>query len=86
MMIYYAPTILKGVGFGPSGALLSSMGMAGVYLVMTAIGLTVVDRVGQRRLSLLMIPGATVSLLALGALFMLGMAGSGQAGGWLAAC
>jgi hypothetical protein len=79
MMIYYAPTILKGVGFGPSGALLSSMGMAGVYPVMTAIALTVVDRVGRRRLSLLMISGATVSLLALGTLFMLGMAGSGQA-------
>jgi sugar porter (SP) family MFS transporter len=81
MMIYYAPTILKGLGFGPSGALLTSMAIAGVYLVMTAIGLTVVDRLGRRRLSLLMIPGATLSLLALGTLFMMGMAGSGQA--WL---
>jgi sugar porter (SP) family MFS transporter len=81
MMIYYAPTVLKGAGFGPSAALLSSMGIAAVYLVMTAIGLSVVDRIGRRRLSLLMIPGATLSLLVLGALFVMGMAGSSQA--WL---
>lgn len=79
MMIYYAPTILKGAGFGPSSALLSGMGIAVVYLVMTCIGLAVVDRVGRRRLSLLMIPGAAASLVALGALFMLGLTGSGHA-------
>lgn len=81
MMIYYAPTILKGAGFGPNSALLSSMGIAAVYLTMTALGLTIVDRVGRRRLSLLMIPGAAVSLIALGLLFMLGMTGNGHV--WL---
>lgn len=81
MMIYYAPTILKGAGFGPSAALLCSMGIAAVYLVMTVIGLAMVDRIGRRRLSLLMISGAAASLVALGALFMLGMAGNGQV--WL---
>ena len=81
MMIYYAPTILKDAGFGPSSSLLCSIAIAAVYLVMTFIGLQIVDRVGRRRISLLMIPGATVSLLALGALFMLNMAGGGQA--WL---
>ena len=81
MMIYYAPTILKGAGFGPDSALLSSMGIAAVYLVMTCIGLAVVDRVGRRRLSLLMIPGATLALIVLGAFFMLGMTGGKQA--WL---
>ena len=81
MMIYYAPTILKGVGFGPSAALLSAMAIAGVYLAMTSIGLAVVDRIGRRRLSLLMIPGAAVSLVIFGALFMLHLAGSGHA--WL---
>lgn len=81
MMIYYAPTILKGAGFGPQSALLSVMGIAAVYLAMTALGLTIVDRLGRRRLSLLMIPGAAASLVALGALFILGLAGGGQA--WL---
>ena len=79
MMIYYAPTMLKGVGFGPSAALLSSMMIAVDYLVMTAIGLAIVERVGRRHLSLFMIPGATISLIAFGALFALGLAGQGQA-------
>ena len=85
MMIYYAPTILKGAGFGPDSALLSSMGIAVVYLIMTCIGLAVVDRVGRRRLSLLMIPGATIALLVLGTLFMLGMT-SGRDAWWLVGC
>ena len=81
MMIYYAPTILKGVGFGPSAALLSSMMIAVDYLVMTAIGLSVVERIGRRRLSLFMIPGAAISLVVFGALFVLGIAGAGHS--WL---
>ena len=85
MMIYYAPTILKGAGFGPDFALLSSMGIASVYLVMTCVGLAVVDRVGRRRISLLMIPGATIALLVLGALFMLGMT-KGHDAWWLIGC
>lgn len=81
MMIYYAPTILKGAGFGPESALLSGMGIAAVYLSMTAAGLMVVDRIGRRHLSLMMIPGAALALAVLGALFILGMGGSGHA--WL---
>jgi len=81
MMIYYAPTILKGVGFGPSAALLSSMMIAVDYLVMTAIGLSVVERIGRRRLSLFMIPGAAISLVVFGGLFVVGLAGPGQS--WL---
>ena len=79
MMIYYAPTILKGAGFGGDSPLLSSMGIAAVYLVMTVVGLLVVDRVGRRRLSLCMIPGAALALLVLGACFMLGMTHGSQA-------
>lgn len=81
MMIYYAPTILRGAGFGAGAALLSAMGIAAVYLAMTSVGLALVDRVGRRRLSLAMIPGAAVSLVAFGALFMLGLDGPGHA--WL---
>lgn len=81
MMIYYAPTILKGAGFGADGALLSSMGIAAVYLVMTCIGLAIVDRVGRRRLSLLMIPGAAIALIVLGTFFMLDMTKGKEA--WL---
>ena len=79
MMIYYAPTMLKGVGFGERGALLTNVGLAVIYLAMTAVGLAIVDRIGRRRLSLIMIPGATLALVVLGALFVLKMTGGGQA-------
>ena len=52
MMIYYAPTMLTGVGFATSSALRASLGLGLVYAVMTALGLVIVDRVGRRRLSL----------------------------------
>ena len=52
MMIYYAPTMLTGVGFATSSALKASLGIGLIYAVMTAAGLVIVDRVGRRRLSL----------------------------------
>jgi sugar porter (SP) family MFS transporter len=75
MMIYYTPTLLKGVGFGESSALLTNVGIAAIYLVMTALGLAIVDRVGRRRLALLTLPGAALSLALLGTLFATGRTG-----------
>jgi sugar porter (SP) family MFS transporter len=66
MMIYYSPTLLKGLGFGESGALLTNVGLGAIYLAMTAVGVAIVDRVGRRRLSLAMIPGAALALAAFG--------------------
>lgn len=74
MMIYYAPTILSGAGFGASSSLLASVGLAVVYVVMTGIGLLVVEKVGRRKLMLWMIPGAVVSLSVLGYMFAHDMA------------
>lgn len=79
MMIYYAPTLLKGVGFGERSALLTNVGIAAIYLVMTATGLAVVDRIGRRRLSLVTLPGAALSLAVLGALFATGRTGPDDA-------
>jgi sugar porter (SP) family MFS transporter len=79
MMIYYAPTLLKGVGFGEGSALLTNVGIAAIYLIMTATGLAIVDRVGRRRLSLVTLPGAALSLAVLGALFATGRTGPDDA-------
>lgn len=79
MMIYYAPTILSGAGFGTSAALLASVGLAVVYAIMTAIGVLIVERVGRRRLMLFMIPGSVVSLAILGFMFSKGLANGPQA-------
>jgi len=78
MIIYYAPTILTDNGFSTSAALRVSVGLGGTYLVMMIVGLSIVDRVGRRRLSLIMIPGAAASLAVLGALFVTGHSGRGS--------
>ncbi|MDQ1645361.1 MAG: hypothetical protein QOJ50_1545 [Cryptosporangiaceae bacterium] len=78
MIIYYAPTILTGNGFSTAAALRVSVGLGLTYLVMMIVGLTIVDHVGRRRLTLVMIPGAAASLAALGALFVTGHSGRGS--------
>ncbi|HEX8415164.1 MAG TPA: sugar porter family MFS transporter [Sphingomicrobium sp.] len=75
MMIYYTPTLLKNVGFAETSALQVNVGIATIYLVMTALGLAIVDRVGRRRLALLTLPGAALSLAVLGTLFASGRTG-----------
>ncbi|MEP7092051.1 MAG: sugar porter family MFS transporter, partial [Nocardioidaceae bacterium] len=75
MIIYYSPTILTDNGFSTTTALRVSVGLGAVYLVMMIVGLTIVDRVGRRRLTMIMVPGAAVSLLALGSFFVTGNAG-----------
>lgn len=72
MMIYYSPTFLSDAGFGKNAALLASVGVALVYAVVTLVGCFLVDRVGRRRLMLIMIPGSVVSLIGLGLSFMSG--------------
>lgn len=69
MMIYYAPTFLRDAGFGDSSALTASLGVAIVYLIMTFLGSRFVDRIGRRRLMLIMGPGSVLSLLGLGLMF-----------------
>ena len=78
MMIYYAPTLLTGLGYSKQGALLSSLGLGITYAVMTATGLMIVERVGRRRLTLAMLPGAAAALLALGAVLVFRIADKGH--------
>jgi sugar porter (SP) family MFS transporter len=80
MIIYYAPTILTQNHFSTSAALLVSVGLGVTYLVMMIMGLAIVDRVGRRRLTLIMVPGATLALVVLGFLFVTGNTGRGTIG------
>ena len=75
MIIYYSPTILTDNGFSKSVALQVSVALGVSYLVAQLVGLTIIDKVGRRRLTLIMIPGAAVSLFVLGALFVTGNSG-----------
>jgi sugar porter (SP) family MFS transporter len=72
MIVYYAPTILTDNGFSTSAALMVSVGLGVTYLVMMIVGLSIVDRVGRRRLTLTMVPGAAAALAVLGTLFVTG--------------
>jgi sugar porter (SP) family MFS transporter len=72
MIIYYAPTILTDNGFSTSAALLVSVGLGVTYLVMMLIGLSIIDKVGRRRLTLIMVPGAAAALFVLGYLWVSG--------------
>nr|WP_298798660.1 sugar porter family MFS transporter [uncultured Acetobacter sp.] len=81
MMIYYAPTFLSDAGFGNSAALMASLGISIVYLVMTLLGCIFVDRIGRRRLVLIMGPGSVLSLLGLGIMFAI-HPDKGSVGSW----
>ena len=76
MIIYYAPTILTDNGFSTTAALRVSVALGVTYLVMQIVGLLIVDRVGRRRLTLVMVPGAALSLFVLGAFFVTDNAGT----------
>lgn len=70
MIIYYSPTILTDDGVYRSVALQVSVCLGAAYLIAQLVGLAIIDRVGRRRLTLIMVPGAAVSLFALGLLFI----------------
>jgi predicted MFS family arabinose efflux permease len=70
MIIYYSPTILTDAGFYTSVALRLSVGLGAAYVVAQLVGLAIIDRVGRRRLTLIMAPGAAMSLFVLGLLFV----------------
>jgi sugar porter (SP) family MFS transporter len=78
MIVYYSPTILTDNGFSKSTALQVSVGLGLTYLVMMIVGLAIVDRVGRRRLTLVMVPGAAAALFVLGTFFVTGNAGHSQ--------
>ncbi len=79
MVVYFTPTILTGVGFEESGALYVSVALAVTYVIMNVVGLLIVDRVGRRRLSLIMTPGAALALAVLGVVFVTGTVSAGSA-------
>jgi sugar porter (SP) family MFS transporter len=85
MIVYYSPTILTDAGFSADVALEVSVALGVSYLVAQLVGLAIIDRVGRRRLTLIMVPGAAASLFALGLLFVTGHAGRDSIG-FVVAC
>jgi sugar porter (SP) family MFS transporter len=61
-IIYYAPRIFEMTGLGKDSALLSSAGIGLVNLIFTMVGLTLIDRVGRRKLMLIGSFGLIITL------------------------
>ncbi|WP_380160639.1 sugar porter family MFS transporter [Kineococcus sp. R86509] len=78
MIVYYSPTILTDNGFSDSAALQVSVALGATYLLTQLIGLAIIDRVGRRRLTLITLPGAALSLIVLGTFFVTGHDGKAQ--------
>ncbi len=72
MIVYFSPTILTDNGFSDSTALRVSVALGLTYLIAQLIGLAIIDRVGRRRLTLVTLPFAALSLIVLGSFFVTG--------------
>jgi sugar porter (SP) family MFS transporter len=69
-IIYYAPTIFQFAGLSSdTAAIAATTGVGAANLVMTAVALVLVDRVGRRPLLLVGTLGMVISLIVLGAGF-----------------
>ncbi len=79
-VIYYAPTILQGVGFSEGGAIAATaLGVGVVNVGFTILAVRIIDRVGRRPLLIIGLIGMIISLALLGLVFSLGST-SGAAG------
>ncbi len=65
-VIYYAPTILNSAGLGASAAILATVGVGVVNVVMTLVGMSLVDKAGRRILLMIGFPVMAACLITLG--------------------
>jgi sugar porter (SP) family MFS transporter len=70
-VIYYAPTMLKEAGLGASAAILSSVGIGLVNMLVTLLALLLIDRVGRRPLIIGGTAVVVLTLVLLGAVYLL---------------
>jgi MFS family permease len=71
-VIYYAPTLLAGAGFGNRGALLANVVIGAVNVLMTLVAIRLLDRVGRRVLLLSGTSGMAVGMIIAACTFIAG--------------
>jgi sugar porter (SP) family MFS transporter len=62
-IIYYAPSLLQGAGFGDSAALLANVVNGAINVIMTIVAIWLLDRVGRRPLLLVGTAGMAVGMI-----------------------
>jgi len=77
-IIYYAPRIFEMAGLGAHTSLLSTIGIGAVNFVFTLLAITIIDKVGRKKLMLIGSFGLITTLLLIGITFQ-NAAGSGFA-------
>jgi MFS transporter, SP family, sugar:H+ symporter len=65
-IIYYAPTTLTSVGFGPESAIYANLVIGTLNVVMTVVAIRIIDRVGRKPMLLFGLVGMVASLTILG--------------------
>lgn len=85
-IIYYAPTIFQFAGLSSdTAAIAATTGVGAANLIVTAIAVVLVDKVGRRPLLMVGIAGMVVSLIILGSGFMFATGSQGSAIGTITA-
>jgi sugar porter (SP) family MFS transporter len=64
-VIYYAPTILSGAGFGESAAILSTVGIGALNVLVTVLALFIMDKFDRKKMLIFGSSGMAVALAAL---------------------
>jgi MFS transporter, SP family, sugar:H+ symporter len=65
-IIYYAPTTLTSVGYGPESAIYANLAIGALNVGMTVIAIRIIDRVGRKPMLLAGLVGMVASLTILG--------------------
>ncbi len=70
VVLYYAPTIFKGLGMTTDASLLQTIIVGAVNLLFTIVAILTVDRLGRKPLQIIGAVVMAISMIALGANFM----------------
>ncbi|MFJ9413986.1 sugar porter family MFS transporter [Streptomyces sp. NPDC101227] len=70
-VIYFAPKILAATGLGTSAAITATIAVGAISVLATAIGMSLIDRVGRRPMLITGLAGMALALALLGAAFRL---------------
>lgn len=70
-IVYFAPTMMNKVGLSTENSVYTSILIGTVSVIMCAVGMSIIDRVGRRRMLLLGLAGCATSLLALAPMYHL---------------